>query len=324
LLQLARLILVTLFALQGTTVSVAADDSYYTDKERGWFWYERQPIEPEPAPEPKKEEQAAVPEAPPSQAEALAPGPTPFSAEWLRKNIPLALDNAIDDPTPDNVAAYYYLQRLSMDKANKFSDVAQRVVMADPYLDENARRPLASFGGKAANRAAGAAQLELLPAIAEKAGIWYFYRHDCSYCQAQSPILAEFAQQYGFSVLPISLDGMPPPNGPWTDYQIDRGQAEQLNVAATPTLFLVRPDNGDVVAIAHGLVAMDQLQKRILMAANEAGWLSDDDFMRTRPVRTDLVLDSADAARQLPPAVTANDTNDLLATLRSMRKGVTK
>jgi translation initiation factor 2B subunit (eIF-2B alpha/beta/delta family) len=35
-------------------------------------------------------------------------------------------DKAIDDPSPDKVAAYYDLQRVMMDKAQRFADMARR------------------------------------------------------------------------------------------------------------------------------------------------------------------------------------------------------
>ena len=70
-------------------------------------------------------------------------------------------DKAIDNPSPENVAAYYYLQRVMMDKAQRFTDMARRVVMSDPLLDENPRRPIATFAANEANYQAGVATLPL-------------------------------------------------------------------------------------------------------------------------------------------------------------------
>ena len=55
-------------------------------------------------------------------------------------------DKAIDDPTSENVSTYMYLQRVMLDKAEKFADASQKLVMRDAVLDENARRPIATFG----------------------------------------------------------------------------------------------------------------------------------------------------------------------------------
>ena len=117
--------------------SVIHDSTFYGDKERGWFWYEEpisddEPVEdvaPPPEPPPPKEIKAEQPPAKPAEAK-------PLSAEWFRKNMEKYRDKAIDEPTPENVSAYMYLQRVVLDKSEKFAQVTQQVVMSDPVLDE--------------------------------------------------------------------------------------------------------------------------------------------------------------------------------------------
>ncbi|MCX7100910.1 MAG: conjugal transfer protein TraF, partial [Methylobacter sp.] len=123
------------------------NSTYYEDKERGWFWYE-EPVLDEDVAEPEP----LLPEPPPIQEKKAEPEPAkppeakPLSAEWFRKNMEKYRDKAIDEPTPQNVSAYMYLQRVMLDKAEKFTEVSQQVVMSDPVLDENSRRPIATFG----------------------------------------------------------------------------------------------------------------------------------------------------------------------------------
>ena len=90
----------------------------------------------------------------------------PLSAAWLRANLERFRDQAIDDPTTRNVALYLYLQRLVLDKAERFAEATQRAVWADPLLDETTRRPLATFAANLVNREAGAAREAALAAIA--------------------------------------------------------------------------------------------------------------------------------------------------------------
>jgi conjugal transfer pilus assembly protein TraF len=56
---------------------------------------------------------------------AAASGPAPLSAAWLRANLERFRDQAIDDPSPRNVALYLYLQRLVLDKAERFAEAGQ-------------------------------------------------------------------------------------------------------------------------------------------------------------------------------------------------------
>jgi conjugal transfer pilus assembly protein TraF len=84
-----------------------------------------------------------------------------------------------------------------MDKAQKFTDVARHVVMADPRLDENTRRPIATFAVNEANNLASLATEQALTTIAQQAGILFFFRSDCRYCHLQAPLLAILEKRLG-------------------------------------------------------------------------------------------------------------------------------
>lgn len=127
-------LLFSAFQHEGHTFE-ADRSTFFHDKERGWFWREEF-IEP-PLPKPKKEKHPTPIPARDSTEEIQ-----PLSVAWLRKNLEKYRDQAIDVPSPENVAAYFYLQRVMMDKAHRFTDVAHEVVISDPRLDENVRRPI--------------------------------------------------------------------------------------------------------------------------------------------------------------------------------------
>jgi len=316
--------------LLGLLASVPAASSadtarFYERGAEGWFWYAEEPPEPEtPEPEPPQPVPTTpVPDAPPPIAETIKPaqaplppaapsGPAPLSAAWLRANLERFRDQAIDDPSPRNVALYLYLQRLVLDKAERFAEATQRAVWADPLLDETTRRPLATFAANLVNREAGAAREAALAAIAEQAGLWFFYRADCPYCEAQAPLLELLTTRYGLSVQAISLDGRPLPGGFLPSFVIDAGQAKTLGVVSTPALFLVRPPDG-VVPIAQGVLSLAELKERLVNAAIEAGWIPAHRRERTRARVTDLRLDGT----PLPAADLTDDPDRLLDMLRS-------
>ena len=130
---------------------------FYLRGAEGWFWYQIEPgpkAEPErppPPPEPVLETRAE----PATPAEPPSPAPAPLSAAWLRSRLADFRDAAIDEPTPENVALYLYLQRVAMDKASRFADATRRAVLLDPMLDELTRRPTATFAANLVNRQAG-------------------------------------------------------------------------------------------------------------------------------------------------------------------------
>lgn len=286
---------------------------FYFREQEGWFWYERVP---EPAPEPPPPEPTAPPQPP--LTETAPEGPKPLSAQWLRERIGAYRDAAIDDPTPENVALYLYLQRVALDKSSRFAAATQRAVQRDPFLDEITQRPTATFAANLVNRQTGDHRDQVLQRIAQSAGVLFFFRSDCPYCEAQAPLLRLLESRYGFAVLPVSLDGAPLPGGEFPQFRQDRGQAQALGVVSTPALFLVRPPDA-VVPLAQGLLSFAQLQERIVLAAGEAGWIGPDAYSGTRPVTADLTLDPSALPDDLP-----EDPAELLATLRALARAQTR
>ncbi len=235
---------------QGADMTSALEPLFFLDKERGWFWRETQP---EPKTLAARTERPSTPIPPPTQGSPKSSPQDllPLSAAWFRKNLESYRDRAIDDPSSENVAAYYYLQRVMMDKAHRFTDVARQVVMADPFLDENQRRPIATFAANETNRLAGIATEQALSAVARRAGILFFFRSDCPYCHIQAPLLAVLEQRFGFNVYAVSLDGKPMPGDLYLDFHTDRGQANLLGVVSTPAMFLMKPPD-DLVPLSQG------------------------------------------------------------------------
>jgi conjugal transfer pilus assembly protein TraF len=129
----------------------ATPPPFFLDKARGWFWRETPPATP-PARPTKPHAPPPIPAETPTPSPRQSPEPSPLTAAWFRQNLDRFRDRALDDPSPENVAAYYYLQRVMLDKAHRFTDVARQVVMADPNLDENRRRPIGTFAANEANR----------------------------------------------------------------------------------------------------------------------------------------------------------------------------
>ena len=256
----------------------------------GWFWYA-----PDPAPPPEPLPTSPVPDADSTPAQAEAAPPAPLSAAWLRQALPRYRDLAIDDPSPAHVGLYLYLQRVALDKASRFTEVAQGLSALDPVLDETSRRPTATFAANAVNREAAEARDTLLTALGRNTGLLFFFRSDCAYCALQAPVLAMLERGYGLTVLPVSVDGGQLPGGLYPSARVDRGQARALGVERTPALFLARPPDA-VVPLAQGVLSLEQIKDRILIAAREAGWLSPVDFERTRPLQDGRLLAVADTS----------------------------
>ncbi|MBK5962698.1 conjugal transfer protein TraF [Thiocystis minor] len=291
--------------LSGALLAALAQDAprFYERSAEGWFWYQAELPVPVPIPDPEPVP-PITPEPLPPSIVADATAPPPLSAAWLRANLERYQQQAIDDPSPTKVALYLYLQKIALDKASRFTDAFQRVVQSDPALDETTRQPVGNYANLL-NRVAGQHREAVLKALAGEAGIWFFYRSDCPYCAAQATVLQVLADQQGFTVQAIALDGQPLPKALFPDFRRDAGQAERLGVVSTPALFLVRPPAG-IVPLAQGLLSLNDLQQRLVLAARDVGWIDEATYARTKPTVADRFLEVAfDAPLDVPadPAV---------------------
>lgn len=267
---------------------------HYADKGRGWFWKETPPeVE-----EPPQEDPAPPPASPPAPPEPA--GPKPFSSAWIKDNLPKYLEAAVDDPSPQNVSNYLYLQRLAMDSADRFSAIYQRVSTVDPVLDENRARPQWGPAADLVARRAEQAKEVLLKDVGKRFGIWFFFRSDCAPCHQQAPILHTFAVMNGFTVLPISVDGRDMPNNPWGRMVVDRGQATKLGVEGTPTMFMVS-QTGDFHAISDSVIPVDELQRRVIEIAASTNSITEEQYASTRATGKQLLPSPASLAGAAQP-----------------------
>lgn len=267
--------------------TVQANESRFTErKAEGWFFYnetieEEAPPPEELAPEPPKTVTESTP--PPEGVEPTPPPspPAPLSAEWMRENLPKYMDKAWDDPSPENVQAFFLLQRYAMDRSGEFAEVAQRVTMGNPMLDESTRRPFSTFAAQDLDRIAGQQRNALLDQIASSAGLFVFYASDCRLCQTMAPVLAHLDGQ--FEMTPISMDGNDLPGNPFPKMRPNQGHAEQLGVQSLPAIFLVS-EEAEFIPLAQGATSLTDLRERIVLGALQIGVISEDEYNRTRTI----------------------------------------
>jgi conjugal transfer pilus assembly protein TraF len=321
------------FKLAAVTLSIATaigalapDDAhatrYYDRSAEGWFWYDDPvpPKEPElKKEEPKKEEPKVIVMQAPEPAEPTEPadaGPAPLSAAWFRQNLQVYMDRAIDDPSPENVEAYFLLQRVMMDKAQDFSDMSKRVVTGDPILDESNRRSLDPATARLQENLSSKRREEALIRVLDKAGLVFFFSADCDLCGNQAQALEYLAARTGIEVMPVSLDGTPLPNGVFADTMIpDGGQANALGVTDGPALFLAAPPD-QWIPLSFSVVTQEEAITRILMGAVEAGILSEEELNQTKPINITPSL-----AKNLPKdGNLPEDPRDLIEFLRNLEQ----
>lgn len=240
--------------------------------EEGWFWYE---VEPEPI-EPPKEKipKEPMPPAPPTVIQLSKPKPQPLSVEWFQKEYPKLLNNAVDDPTDENVQAYRYATRVMLDKASNFTKTFQRQSLLDPLLDESVRSPFANAMRGTFQRLTREQKTKATEKISKRAGLWVFLDEKCIFCAMQYPIIDRTAKERGFEVIYITPDGEHPS---WlmgkNDVRKDVGQSKHLKIQVRPALALVIPPE-KITVLSQGMISQDLIEERILIAGDAAGLIT--------------------------------------------------
>jgi len=251
--------------------------------EQGWFFYEKEKEKkkqktktektPAPAPEPTPE--------PAPLAKTPAPEKKPMTVAWMRKMIPILEERALDDPTPENVAAYAYLVRTLGDKAQRYTTVHMELIKADPFLDMNNSMPISGNERQEILNEAAAQKRKAIKIISKNvAGLFVFFDSKCSYCRTQIKVVNDFAKENHFDVMFVSVDGKGLPGA--SGWVKDNGTAKMLGVNIYPSTFLAIPPK-TYVPISYGLMTKDELENSLFMASKAAKIIPEDLIESTDP-----------------------------------------
>lgn len=273
------LLLIAAFCCSTNAEPSKTNENWLERKSEGFFWYkdpqETETPEEEPPPAPSPTTSVIT-----TQDRASENPLTPLSTAWLKINIPKYLEAAIDDPSPENVAAFLYLQKYAMDKSFAFMDGMQEVVLGNAMLDESTRRPTSTFGNRQLDDIATSNTESLVNRIGKTAGLFFFL--DTSKASlAQANVVDMFERHYSFSTVWISVG--PSPSIPGKDIRPSSGHVEMMGVKQLPALVLLSAD-GTYDVIAQSLVSLSDIKHRVLIGAKRLALISSEEFNSTRPV----------------------------------------
>lgn len=270
------------------------NDPTYIEQRRGWFHYEEivlhpsptpeKPVAPEPEPEPERRPEPEPERRPEPPAEP--PKHPVFSVAWLRDNIPIYLDAAIDNPTRENIQAYLFVQQMALDKSQRFAQEAVQISTGDPMHDNlfqvNYNAALRRQQRLVANRTStNIAMRELSQTV----GLILFIDEGCkNLCERQfhtmRHLFTENRSEGRFELLIVSIDGTTTQQvgieteGYRAHFIVSPELARQARVIGTPTTAMFY--NNVPYSIANGFTAFSDIESRLKRVANREGALSDD------------------------------------------------
>lgn len=248
------------FGTCGVTAAAYANTgvpSFYSTHAVGWFWDQATP---------KEVTQKALNPIKPAAAMALINTiPDPIQRlQAMQHLLTEAKDTAVLQPTMAHITTFLALQNAVSTKATLLRQNWQALLLNNPALNFNVNHPTSEWANNAALQTEQSNTTNAIRQFAKHYGLFFFYRSTCPHCQHFAPVVHLFAAEYGFAVVPVTLDGNALPEFP--NSVRDGGQATRLNVQEVPSLFAVNPDTHEVIALGAGDRAMDQLQNDVMTA----------------------------------------------------------
>lgn len=235
--------------------TLLAQTKFYEDRGQGWHWYEKFIQSEQPLDEKNTSQVTAE--------QALD------ELNILQKELEGAKALAVMYPTTQHIEQYITLHNTVLEKASLFSSQWQQVIWQTPELNFTVDKPTDNSARHLYYDLDKTADERSIQSLASEYGLFFFFRESCPYCHAFAPVLKNFENQYGITVMAISLDG-----GTLPDYPMavnDNGLAEKLAVETVPALYALHPKTQQVIPLSFGLVSEAELKRRVSTLARMQG-----------------------------------------------------
>lgn len=231
--------------------SAGGAHSFYGVHEQGWFWYKAE----------KKETQNT--EAGANRRSGSFSNVLTFREKI--KKVQEAFDESVAEavlvPTLANVQKVVRLQKKLEAQASKFQEMWMISALLEGARDRPEDRD-APLHRTLFKREKHMKIQQKMKRLARETGLFFVFKTGCRFCEAFAPHVRAFAQEYGFEVKAISVDGGRLPDFP--EAVLDNGIAAKINPQGIyPALFLAHPASGQVVPLAWGLVTPDDLRDHL-------------------------------------------------------------
>lgn len=230
----------------------SVEAAFFDKNTEGWHWYQEPFIE--------------IVEQQPDTSEKAASQKSPLTPSGIiaayQKELKQRLHKAWAYPSMKNLKAYQLMQKDLMHRSQHFAKTWMQVVYQNPSLDHTLAFPVNHQGRHLYLDQQKASFKATIRSLREDYGLFFFFSADCAYCHQFAPIVKQFSEEHGWAVLAISAEGGTLPE--FMDAVSDQGLIQQWKVEFFPALFAVNPKTGDILPLAYGLTALDEIEQRVM------------------------------------------------------------
>lgn len=255
--------------------SASSDLAGDGNPEKGWFFFETLPTEPEQeeAPPPKAEFPSKLP-PPPKEKKCTSkdtwtpecgfvdPGTDFKFQEKQRDALMERMSLAKNDPKA--VEAFQYYMRWVLERTAETTNLWWYNMVQNPDLDPNVRAPISAFGLRLMTDVQKGHEKEIFDLVKAEGGFFvYFSRTDCVFCHQMKDVLKGLSNRTGLPIRNASLDAtcMPSYEEGCMTAPATEAPAQALQVATVPAVFLyVQPNTW--IRVATGVVDVESMVTR--------------------------------------------------------------
>jgi conjugal transfer pilus assembly protein TraF len=220
--------------------------AYYGDAKRGWWWYEKIPLE-------KKDREKKA-----EDKQKRSPRLSDFTMEDLWEMYPddfqailMAFQKkAVRVPSEENVREYYVVQDIARRKSLAFANASAAVMQKYPDLSVAADYPITAPGRNAAVSQRTDEIESRIRSAREEFALIYFASAGCPYCDEQTMILRSFVEKYGWEIREI-------------DIEREAVVSSVFRIETTPTLLLVYRGSSDHITVSAGVASLAEIEEKL-------------------------------------------------------------
>ena len=182
----------------------------------------------------------------------------------IKKTLEDKKAKAVIYPTESNIKDYMAYQKTVLDASSNFADRWRRVIWTTPTLDYTLQRPVSKVGKESWIDQRNQKVANTIKHINDRYGIFFLFRGDCPHCHRYSPILKNFQQKYGISIMAVSMDGGTLPD--WPKFMINNSnQIGKMGIegGTVPATILFDKTTRKVIPLGFGVLSHSELEERI-------------------------------------------------------------
>lgn len=256
--------------LMGVIISPGVFASFFDEHQQGWFW---------------RQDSQNPAQKPTALKDSVSLSHPTETMKALQKKIEDSINLAILSPTEQNLKNYASAYYEVIHRSQRFTDAYRWMLLKNPEFDYGRVFPVNALSQAVYTHQREQAIHRAVKRFAAEYGFLFFFKKRCAYCRLFASTVKQFADKYGVSVIPISLDGGTLPEFPTVS--LNHAAADKLNVQALPALFALNPHTQAMIPITHRAISLLEMEDNI------AQWAQADSLQDAHPPDASLMANRA-------------------------------